>query len=95
MKVRFVGPKVVRRVVGEYVWGEETGFVQELDVELAASLLTAPEGRWAVEGKVPAVEVRQLAEALGIDLLAAAVFVKDMGGRVQKARKKVEEDIGD
>jgi hypothetical protein len=95
MKVRFVGPRVVRRVVGELVWGEETGFVQEVPVGLAASLLTAPRGRWAVEGKVSAEEVGQLAEVLGIDRVAAEVFVEDMGGTVEQAWKEGGEDIGE
>lgn len=94
MRVRFVGPKVVRRVVGEVVWSGETGFVQELDVELAANLLTAPGGRWAVEGRVSGEEVEQLMEVLGVDRLAAELFLEDAGGTVEQGWKEAG-DIGD
>ena len=42
MRIRWVGPQVVRRVVEGFVWDAGTGFVQDVPEELALELLTAP-----------------------------------------------------
>lgn len=42
-RIRWNGPRVVRRIVGPYVWGPETDYVQDVaDEGLALELLTAP-----------------------------------------------------
>ena len=49
MLIRFVGPAHVRRVVGPYEWAEHNDFVQDVPADVAADLLTSPEGRFVVE----------------------------------------------
>jgi len=50
MKIRFVGPKVTRRVVGPYEWSQATGFVQDVDdADLVAELLTDPNEQFVAE----------------------------------------------
>lgn len=50
MKLRWVGPRVVKRVIGEYEWSRATGFVQEVEeAELVVELLTSPHDMFAVD----------------------------------------------
>lgn len=49
MRIRFTGPRFVRRLVGPYEWSKATGFVQDVDARTAAELLTAPEGRFVLD----------------------------------------------
>ena len=54
MKIRFVGSRVKRRLVGPYEWSRETEFVQEVvDPSLTAELLTAPGGNFVVDEEEP------------------------------------------
>lgn len=50
MKIRWVGSQIILRMVGEYVWSRETGFVQEVtDAALVAELLTSPHDAFAID----------------------------------------------
>ncbi|MBN2392172.1 MAG: hypothetical protein JXR84_15700 [Anaerolineae bacterium] len=50
MKLRWVGPQLVRRVVEQYEWSRKTGFVQDVaEAGLAAELLTEPSGAFVVD----------------------------------------------
>ena len=49
MLIRFVGPAHVRRSIGPYAWAEHNDFVQDVPADVAADLLTSPEGRFIVE----------------------------------------------
>jgi hypothetical protein len=66
MKIIFTGPKIVRRVIGEYEWSRETGFAQEVkEADLAASLVTYPGDQFALAG-ADGDEIKELSEILGI-----------------------------
>jgi hypothetical protein len=49
MLIRFVGPAHVRRSIGPYEWAEHNDFAQDVPADVAADLLTSPEGRFVVE----------------------------------------------
>lgn len=50
MKLRWVGPLVVKRMIDAYEWSRETGFVQDVtDAGLAAELLTSPREPFVVD----------------------------------------------
>lgn len=50
MRIRWVGPQLVRRVVERYEWSRKTGFVQDVvEAGLAAELLTEPSGAFVVD----------------------------------------------
>jgi hypothetical protein len=46
MRVRWTGPRVVRRIVGAYEWSLPAGWVQDVPEELALDLVTTPGERF-------------------------------------------------
>jgi len=56
MRLRYVGPGaggVTRRLIGRHEWSTRTGYVADVEAELAASLLTQPEREFAVAPDEP------------------------------------------
>jgi hypothetical protein len=53
MRIRFIGARVTRRLVGQYEWSAATGFLQDVDAVTAAELLTAPGDAFAVDESEP------------------------------------------
>ena len=51
MLIRFIGPSVIRRVVGPYEWSKVTRFVQDVPADVAADLLTMRDDRFVVDGE--------------------------------------------
>jgi len=82
MRIRFTGPEVVRRLVGLYEWSLGAGFVQDVDLELAAELLTAPDGRFVVDESEPLLEVVGDAEDVVGLALAGIGSLDDLAGLV-------------
>lgn len=80
MKIRFVGPQVVRRVVAQYEWSQRTGFVQDVaEADLVAELLTAPEGRFVAERDDPLLVLDGVGEQRAAELaLAGVVSLADL-----------------
>ena len=86
MRIRFAGPQVVRRVVGQYEWSRETGFVQDVDAATAAELLTCPGEDFVPDRDEPllsldGVGMQRLAELAlaGIGNLADMADLNDEG----------------
>lgn len=65
--LRFTGSPIVRRVIGDYEWTAENGHVCEVDIELAADLLSGRESdTWELAGKPKAATLKLLAETMGL-----------------------------
>lgn len=79
MRIIFTGPKLVRRLVGDYEWSTATGFVQEVDAATAAELLTSPEGRFAPAPDEPLLALPGVGEQrIGELALAGIGHVDDL-----------------
>jgi hypothetical protein len=86
MRIRYVGPKVIRRLVGPYEWSRETGFVQDVqEAELAAELLTDPSGRFVLDDDEPLLEA---AQGDADQVIAWAMEDVDESPRQRRGRKK-------
>jgi len=94
MKLRWVGPQLVRRVVEQYEWCRKTGFVQDVaEAGLAAELLTEPSGAFVVDQddavlSLPGVGPQRAAELAlaGIATLADLAALDETGiKRLDKA----------
>lgn len=62
---RLPGPVV--HTIGEYEWSAANGFVAEVDVATAASLLTEPRGRFSLAPGLTAAGRKALAEEMGVE----------------------------
>lgn len=60
-------PGPVRHEIGDYVWEEANGFVQDVDVETAAQLITSPKAVFTLAGKPTPAGLKALADALGVE----------------------------
>jgi predicted flap endonuclease-1-like 5' DNA nuclease len=52
VKIRYVGPGaggVTIRLIGAFRWAPDTGYVQDVGAEMAASLLTQPETEFVID----------------------------------------------
>lgn len=94
MLIRYTGPQIIRRIIGQYEWSRATEFVQDVtDASLAAELLTAPEGRFAVATMDPLINLDGIGEQraaelalAGIATLADLAALDDIGiGRLDKS----------
>ena len=73
MRVRWDGPRVVSRAVGELEWSIRTDFVQEVDTDLALELLTTPGERFLVAEDEPLLGLPGMDEGRLITLVAHGV----------------------
>ena len=74
MKICFVGPKVVRRIIGEYEWSQETEFVRDVvEADLAAELLTDPSDHFAVANDDPVICLKGIGEQRAAELAVAGI----------------------
>jgi hypothetical protein len=73
MKLEFTGKRTVRRIVGDIEWSVKAGLVQEAPAELAAELLTSPEGRFKVAESDPFCKLKGITEDQIIELLLAGI----------------------
>jgi predicted flap endonuclease-1-like 5' DNA nuclease len=59
VQIRFVGPQVVRRLVAQYEWSSQAGWVQEVtEAGLVAELLTEPTGNFVVDAAEPLLTLK-------------------------------------
>ena len=66
VRIRFTGSRVVRRIVGDYVWDASNDHVTDVDLDTAADLLTSPENDWQLAEKPKQTVHRDLAERMGL-----------------------------
>lgn len=66
VRIRFTGSKVVKRIIGAYVWEAANDHVTDVDLDTAADLLTSPENDWALAEKPKPAVHRDLAERMGL-----------------------------
>jgi len=64
VEISFIGASNIIRVIDDYVWNKENGFVCAVDLETAANLLTYPRPQFAATpGQKPtAAVIKTLAE---------------------------------
>lgn len=87
MLIRYIGPQIVRRIIGRYEWSRATEFVQEIaEADLVAELLTEPTGRFSVATMDPLINLDGIGEQraaelalAGIATLADLAALDDMG----------------
>jgi len=79
MRIRWNGPRVVRRVVGPHRWGVGAGWVHDVEAGLAAELLTEPGGAFAVDCSEPIVRLLGVEPAeAGLMTLAGVGGIADV-----------------
>jgi len=95
MLIRYTGPRSVRRLIGNYEWSQETGFVQDVqEAELAANLLMHPFGRFVVDVSEPLLKaVKGDPDRVVAWALEGIATVDDLPR--QKQRKKVSKEEAD
>ena len=64
MRVRWDGPRVVSRAVGELEWSIRTDFVQEVDTDLALELLTKGATQQEILEDYPDLEAEDIQASL-------------------------------
>jgi len=74
MLIRYTGPQIIRRIIGQYEWSRATEFVQEVaEASLVAELLTEPDGRFAVATMDPLVNLDGIGEQRAAELALAGI----------------------
>lgn len=90
VSLRFVGSRIVRRIIGDIEWGPDNGHVNDAPIELAAELLNSRESNnWELVGKPKAATLRQLAELMG---LAPADLIVVVGDDNEESKQEVIEN---
>ena len=59
-------PRPVRKIIGDAVFEEATGFVADVDVKTAADLLTQSGNRFWLAARPSAAALKALAQELGV-----------------------------
>jgi hypothetical protein len=80
MKLKFNGPRVVIRQMGEVVWGPENHYIAETPVAMAADLLTSPGDEFTIV-EADRSELAELGRLLGVPL---AKIMQRFGGQLPK-----------
>jgi hypothetical protein len=88
MKIRFTGPTVVRRIVGPYEWSTETGFVQDVDADMAAQLLTDPSDRFVLDADEPLLALDGVGPQRAAELALAGIGGLSNLAELDKAGEK-------
>jgi len=74
MLIRYIGPQIVRRIIGPYEWSRSTEFVQDVaDPGLVAELLTEPAGRFSVATMDPLINLDGIGEQRAAELALAGI----------------------
>lgn len=74
MLIRYIGPQIVRRIIGKYEWSRTTEFVQEVvEASLAAELLTEPTGHFSVALMDPLINLDGIGEQRAAELALAGI----------------------
>lgn len=74
MWIRYVGPRVKQRAIGQHIWGKATGYVQEVsDAGLAAELLTEPSGDFVVDDSDPLMNLKSSGQDMVTALALAGI----------------------
>jgi hypothetical protein len=63
--IKFTGSTVIQRIIGDAVWEPANGHLAEVDLDLAADLLTSPEGDWQLVGSPGAATLKRLGALMG------------------------------
>jgi predicted flap endonuclease-1-like 5' DNA nuclease len=93
MKIEFVKPGPVRRLVENYEWSALAGWVQDIPAQLAAELLTAPQGEFKISADEPLLEVQGIGPARALELAVAGIgTVTDLAGLDTAGIKRVAEE---
>ena len=88
MKIRFTGPTVVRRIIGPYEWSTETGFVQDVDADMAAQLLTDPSDRFVLDADEPLLALDGVGPQRAAELALAGIGYLSNLAELDKAGEK-------
>ena len=71
MLIEYVGPRTRQRIYGEYEFSRGTGYVQAMEADAAAELLTEPGDSFRVHPEEPLLRLRGMTpEMVGILALA-------------------------
>jgi predicted flap endonuclease-1-like 5' DNA nuclease len=81
MKIEFLKRGPVRRLVGSHEWSDKAGWVQDIPAQLAAELLTAPQGEFKISADEPLLEIQGIGPARALELAVAGIgTVMDLAG---------------
>jgi predicted flap endonuclease-1-like 5' DNA nuclease len=92
MRIRYVGGGT--RVWGEHVFDEGNGFVAEVEVEVAAEMLTYPRPQFVVDGDEALLNINGVGpQTVGELALAGIGGVRDLGALDEDGIERLDKGI--